>query len=60
MKWHARQSTLRLVGVLCFRHAFILEKTQRSAIADWVFGSLGDTQLEVREMACLALSGMIR
>jgi len=45
---------------MAFRHAFLLSKTDRASVIDFVFGALQDKQLEVREMAGAVFSGMVR
>ena len=55
--WHARRRALVFIQVLAFRNLYLIP---RQKVVEAVIRLVSDEQLEVRELASVTLSGMIR
>jgi len=58
--WHVRAAVLPFLQTLLFRHQFVLHKGDMGKVRELVLRLLCDSQVEVREMASLAVSVLVR
>ncbi|KAI9330364.1 hypothetical protein DFJ73DRAFT_858866 [Zopfochytrium polystomum] len=58
--WHVKVKVLPAVQVLYFYHLNLMSEALRSRVLDTVAGALIDPQIEVRQLASVTLSGLIR
>ncbi|KXS09674.1 hypothetical protein M427DRAFT_75194 [Gonapodya prolifera JEL478] len=58
--WHVRSRTLPLLQVVFFQNLFLLTEEQKRNTLQAVSALLTDSQLEVRQLASVTLSGMLR
>ncbi|OZJ03795.1 hypothetical protein BZG36_03001 [Bifiguratus adelaidae] len=58
--WHVRVKALPIVQVFFFKHLFLMESKEVISIMDAVGAMLLDSQIEVRQLAAVTLSGLIR
>ncbi|RGB33631.1 hypothetical protein C1646_815894 [Rhizophagus diaphanus] len=58
--WHVRVKALPVLQVFFFKHLFMLGKDKTDKVMDVVSGMLKDNQIEVRQLAAVTLSGLIR
>ncbi|CAG8548665.1 30916_t:CDS:10 [Gigaspora margarita] len=58
--WHVRVKALPVLQVFFFKHLFMLSEDKMIKVMDVVFVMLKDTQIEVRQLAAVTLSGLIR
>ncbi|CAG8478849.1 9710_t:CDS:10, partial [Acaulospora colombiana] len=58
--WHIRVKALPVLQVFFFKHLFMLSEEEMIRVMDVVSGMMKDTQIEVRQLAAVTLSGLIR
>ena len=58
--WPERASALVYLQYFWFRHIFVLSPKSNSVLTEIVLHALGDSKLEVRELAAATLSGMVK
>ncbi|CAG8434329.1 1354_t:CDS:10 [Diversispora eburnea] len=58
--WHVRVKALPVLQVFFFKHLFMLSEEKMIKVMDVVSGKLKDSQIEVRQLAAVTLSGLIR
>ncbi|KAL1919118.1 uncharacterized protein VTP21DRAFT_2500 [Calcarisporiella thermophila] len=58
--WHIRVKSLPVLQVFFFRHLFLFNREQMVWVTDVVGRLLMDVQVEVRQLAAVTLSGLIR
>ncbi|CAG8443048.1 10173_t:CDS:10 [Funneliformis mosseae] len=58
--WHIRVKALPVLQVFFFKHLFMLSKDKTDKVMDVVSRMLKDSQIEVRQLAAVTLSGLIR
>ncbi|RUP06523.1 armadillo-type protein [Jimgerdemannia flammicorona] len=58
--WHVRVKALPVLQVFFFKHLFLMEPKEVMRVMDVVSGMLLDNQIEVRQLAAVTLSGLIR
>ncbi|CAI2164709.1 4841_t:CDS:10 [Funneliformis geosporum] len=58
--WHIRVKALPVLQVFFFKHLFMLSKEKTDKVMEVVSKMLKDNQIEVRQLAAVTLSGLIR
>lgn len=58
--WHIRMKALPILQVFFFKHLFLLQSSEVIRIMDVITNLLMDTQIEVRQLASVTLSGLVR
>jgi len=58
--WHIRLAILPFLQIASFNNTFLMEEPSRNGVYDLVINLLIDPQIEVRELASVALSSLIR
>mmetsp|Transcript_88473 Transcript_88473/g.235374 ORF Transcript_88473/g.235374 Transcript_88473/m.235374 type:complete len:2151 (+) Transcript_88473:23-6475(+) len=58
--WQVRAAVLPFLQICVFRHQFVIAEEDMAAVQRLVVELLGDTQVEVREMASAAVSVLVR
>ncbi|KAI8578771.1 hypothetical protein K450DRAFT_245430 [Umbelopsis ramanniana AG] len=58
--WHIRMKALPILQVFFFKHLFLLKSSEVIRIMDVITDLLMDTQIEVRQLASVTLSGLVR
>lgn len=58
--WHARAAALKFAQAFAFRHAFLLERAERTELRERVIDATRDAQIEVRALASATLVGFLR
>jgi proteasome activator subunit 4 len=58
--WHIRMKALPILQVFFFKHLFLLQSEEVIRIMDVITNLLMDTQIEVRQLASVTLSGLVR
>jgi proteasome activator subunit 4 len=58
--WHIRMKALPILQVFFFKHLFLLQSSEVIRIMDVITDLLMDTQIEVRQLASVTLSGLVR
>ncbi|KAG9300251.1 hypothetical protein G9A89_011324 [Geosiphon pyriformis] len=58
--WHIKVKALPVLQVFYFKHLFMLSQEEMIKVMDVVSGMLLDNQIEVRQLAAVTLSGLIR
>eukprot|EP01114_Cavostelium_apophysatum_P014493 TRINITY_DN3777_c0_g1_i6.p1 TRINITY_DN3777_c0_g1~~TRINITY_DN3777_c0_g1_i6.p1 ORF type:complete len:1780 (-),score=427.71 TRINITY_DN3777_c0_g1_i6:35-5374(-) len=58
--WHVRSATLPFLQILTFSNKFNLSPLQLQEIQEFAIRHLGDTQIEVRELAKVSLGSIVK
>jgi len=58
--WHLRATTLPCLQILAFNHRYLLEQPVVNEIAEFMISHLSDSQVEVKEVARVALTSLVR
>jgi len=60
LSWHIRSATLPFVQIFVFNHIFLLTDDQLNQFFELIISHLSDSQVEVRELAKIAMSSLVR
>jgi proteasome activator subunit 4 len=58
--WHAKIRVLPILQVLFFRHLFLLSTESKSMMMDTLYKLISDSQVEVRQLASITISGLVQ
>ncbi|KAJ1566898.1 hypothetical protein HK096_000052 [Nowakowskiella sp. JEL0078] len=60
VSWHIKSKILPMLQIFFFRNLFVIDEKYVQKIMDVICGLLADPQIEIRQLAAVTLSGLIR
>lgn len=58
--WHVKTRVLPVIQVLYFRHLYLLSAKSKKEVMDLLYILIRDSQVEVRKLASITLSGLVQ